>query len=534
MKLIKNLFSFTYISLLILSFIFIALTGIYDRKTNTRQYYSIDATSTWEDYQFAKTAGQSCVYGKIYVADNKENIFAFYSTHQTISIMSNSRLLYQYPVENNNFLARTPGYAWHFVTLPQGENDIKIFINSPYEQYKEKIPVFFKGNYLSVISRVVSEDIISIIICSFILILGIAMIGYWIGLKRQKIQNDNLLYLGCFAIILSLWSINEVRFFVLITKNNIMSSYMAFLTLLFIPYPYARFVQSLYHSKCKIWDAYCHLSVIQIAVCILLQLLRIRDLREMLWTSHIMIITLAIIVMVHSLYAFLHDKKNKNILVHTICVLIYGSSLLIDIVAFYFGIWDNNFFGRIGLLLYIMIIAVYTINESTNLMKLGTKTKFYAKIAFTDQMTGLGSRAAFMRDIEKLEGTPENIAIINLDVNHLKRTNDNYSHLAGDLYIQEVGKLVSEVFRSIGKCYRIGGDEFEVILVNGAYMNIDKYLEKLDLLLEHAQWEGKMDWMQVSHGYAEYDARVDKSLLDTYKRADDKMYEDKAKKKQTE
>lgn len=48
-----------------------------------------------------------------------------------------------------------------------------------------------------------------------------------------------------------------------------------------------------------------------------------------------------------------------------------------------------------------------------------------------------------------------------IDLNGLKKVNDEYGHEAGDFLIQKVAKNISKVF--YGNIYRIGGDEFVVI-----------------------------------------------------------------------
>ena len=49
-----------------------------------------------------------------------------------------------------------------------------------------------------------------------------------------------------------------------------------------------------------------------------------------------------------------------------------------------------------------------------------------------------------------------------LDLNNLKVTNDQYGHGVGDQLIHAFGNVLNRTFFSVGKCYRVGGDEFWV------------------------------------------------------------------------
>ena len=91
------------------------------------------------------------------------------------------------------------------------------------------------------------------------------------------------------------------------------------------------------------------------------------------------------------------------------------------------------------------------------------------KEALTDALTGLGNRRALTRDLERAvagHGGPVLLALFDLD--GFKHYNDSYGHPAGDALLQRLGaKLAAHVARA-GTAYRMGGDEFCVLLPLGA------------------------------------------------------------------
>jgi len=80
-----------------------------------------------------------------------------------------------------------------------------------------------------------------------------------------------------------------------------------------------------------------------------------------------------------------------------------------------------------------------------------------------DQLTGLFNKGKYLSMMEEFFPTCKRIAIYNMDVNYLKRTNDTYGHEAGDALIVKAAKSLLAVERENVRGYRMGGDEFMLI-----------------------------------------------------------------------
>jgi diguanylate cyclase (GGDEF)-like protein len=90
------------------------------------------------------------------------------------------------------------------------------------------------------------------------------------------------------------------------------------------------------------------------------------------------------------------------------------------------------------------------------------------RLASVDALTGLGNRRAF-DDSFTVEATratrdkaPLSIGLV--DVDSLKRINDEHGHLEGDRCLGEVARVMESSLRSSDRCFRWGGDEFVVVL----------------------------------------------------------------------
>lgn len=527
----KKLYTITYIISLLFIFFFLIYIAIFDVRHDTRPYISSNDITIWTDYQIYQEHGDIRLEGDISTNFGINNVLTFYSTHQDIIVYCDNQLIYEYPVLNNNPFSASAGYNWNFVILPKADCHLSIYISSPYNGYAENLPIFYSSSIPAGISQIFKIHLLPFLICFFMLFIGIFMIAYWLYIRFQMPIDENLLFLGIFTIILSLWSGNESQFTTLLFKSNLACSYLSFLTLMLLPFQFSLFVRSYYQDTNKIWDVFCTINIAQIVLCIVLQILKIVDLRNTLWTTHIILILLIITVFSSSIRLLKQRINSTKVKMNLICIFLCIITLGIDLVAFYIGVLDSNTFGRIGFLVYINLLGISSIKESAELMKLGKKANAYQHLAYTDQMTKTSNRTAFHRDFEIFSTSPDDIAIIILDLNNLKQINDSLGHDYGDNYIINSAKIISDTFSHVGKCYRVGGDEFVIIIENASHFDFGYYFNIMEWCISSFNTESKNIPMQIAYGYAIYDTNTDSTLNDTYHRADKNMYENKKEKK---
>ena len=145
-----------------------------------------------------------------------------------------------------------------------------------------------------------------------------------------------------------------------------------------------------------------------------------------------------------------------------------------------------------------------------------------ARYAYGDQLTGLQNRRAYEQMIEQLEKElPAGCCVVAADINGLKETNDTLGHQAGDEMIIGAAKCLSRSFTGIDRIYRIGGDEFSVIITEEGY-DLDAALTRLKRY--SSDWKGKMiNGLSISTGAA---SAKEFGEMDTIlKAADQRMYE---------
>ncbi len=153
-------------------------------------------------------------------------------------------------------------------------------------------------------------------------------------------------------------------------------------------------------------------------------------------------------------------------------------------------------------------------------------------LAYRDSLTGLrntNSYWAWITDFDKEIETKESVfGIVVLDINYLKETNDRYGHDVGNKLIVSAARIISSVFKR-SPVFRIGGDEFLVILQNRDLEEYKELFEKFDeeCMHESVMVEEEKIPVSVAKGFARYDSDNDKNFIDVFNRADDAMYENK-------
>ncbi len=109
-------------------------------------------------------------------------------------------------------------------------------------------------------------------------------------------------------------------------------------------------------------------------------------------------------------------------------------------------------------------------------------------LANTDSLTGVRNKHAYSGNEAALnemirEHEIEKLAVIVCDVNGLKIVNDTQGHAAGDKLIKDASAMICECFNH-GAVYRIGGDEFAVILRDKGYDTMNEVIAEFNRKIE--------------------------------------------------
>lgn len=151
-------------------------------------------------------------------------------------------------------------------------------------------------------------------------------------------------------------------------------------------------------------------------------------------------------------------------------------------------------------------------------------------LANKDALTGIRNKTAYDNEFKRLEWNLESgiktFGFAMIDLNDLKQINDSYGHEQGNAAIKKLSYIVCHVFDH-SPVFRIGGDEFVVILEKTDYNQIKSLIQEFNSQIEESTKDTSVEpWERVSAaiGYALYDESLDRSVSDVFNRADKAMY----------
>ncbi|MDP2903777.1 MAG: GGDEF domain-containing protein [Methylovulum sp.] len=153
------------------------------------------------------------------------------------------------------------------------------------------------------------------------------------------------------------------------------------------------------------------------------------------------------------------------------------------------------------------------------------------KLAYTDPLTQTNNRACFSdalkREINLSVRHKKNLSMIFLDIDHFKAINDNYGHECGDVALTSVAKRVKENLRGSDIVFRIGGEEFVVLLSDTDIDGAKLLAERIRQSIERHTLAYDMAVIKLTVSLGVSMLRIDDTANSLVKRADSAMYKAK-------
>jgi len=121
-------------------------------------------------------------------------------------------------------------------------------------------------------------------------------------------------------------------------------------------------------------------------------------------------------------------------------------------------------------------ISICAIQDISDRKKLEEKTTY---LAYHDPLTGLPNRLQFSQQLKHYVDTHQEIAVLFMDLDKFKMINDTRGHMVGDKLLQKVAQRLINCVSEEGTVFRIGGDEFTVILLADTRSEVSQVAERI-------------------------------------------------------
>ena len=188
-------------------------------------------------------------------------------------------------------------------------------------------------------------------------------------------------------------------------------------------------------------------------------------------------------------------------------------------------------------MLWLIVVQNRLIRAKKEAKEHSIKAQELSNRVFVDALTSVRNKGGYddyilhLKERIKKKDVVE-FGICMFDCDNLKVINDNYGHEKGDVYLKTAAKAICEVFQH-SPVFRIGGDEFTLILLNEDFKNRTELINLFKVNCNTVNEQAKNDWEQIhiSIGLAISELSNMASVDDVMRKADQLMYENKRKRK---
>lgn len=462
-----------------------------------------------------------------------------------VKVFIDDHLVYQFNEKDPLGGGSLDSYFHHVMLSTADANKIiRIQITPGYEDnswFIADIAICSEADYTQLyLSRYGLQFVIS----SVIVMIGVLLIIIYLSTPRS-FHAFNSFALGTASVFLGTWAGIETQVPMLLMSGitpEILS--LDHICLYAIPYPLMVFYSSTLAYRSR--GAETCVFVADTAAAVLMAHLCITGVMDWHRTLPLyyalLMLTLACIT-----YATLRNLRKLH--VHPVTkpwdtftrggMLVCIAGVLVEFFVYVFGAHpgvDAAAFLRVSFLVMQLILFAGFIVTGARNSQLAGETEAVRRLAYVDPLTGIGNRTAFDRALDRLndekDAGKKDRLVACLDVDNLKLMNDTQGHDAGDAYLRTAADLITDAFGEVGECFRVGGDEFDVIIadkdISPAYKLALERLRELEArhnaIPENAE-------IHISCGGCKLSETESGSFREAIKTADQRMYEDKLRRK---
>lgn len=447
-----------------------------------------------------------------------------------ICVYVNQKLTYEYMTETT-LISRLRGDLYLYVPLMSDYSNQPISIELIGDV---KVPGGLSsitiGDEASFMYSLLSDNSLNRIILMMMFMFGLGLLGVavYLDLRKKNYDYRIFLYLGIFSLIAAVWIWTDSPIYHINEADAASVVLLSFISFMAIPLPIVAFVDTICIKQKKSLKIISDALFLNLMLQSLLYVSGITNFIQLLPLTHSLII-LSVFFMSAAL---IDEVKSSNSMMakgFLISLIILGFFSLITLIQFYISpIGIGRSWFMLGFISFIVILVYFCVKRVWLLYEQNTKLKLYQNMAYNDMMTMAQNRTAFNEKMAQLvDKDISSVILLMLDINNLKQVNDQFGHQAGDRMIIDTCQCILSIFENIASVYRIGGDEFAVLITERS-VNLKDSLKKLDEALTSYNAVSQHP-ISLAYGYAAGDSETDIETL--FKQADKNMYHRKFEQK---
>lgn len=484
-----------------------------------------------------------------------------YTIHSAIKVYLDDEVIYTYGqrlYDENKLL----GYGEHFVSMPYGANSkwltVEMTVSEDNAFDGVKAMKLLDGN--SAMVKDLSGKRVNLSITMFLIVFGVIIMVLSMLMLRRAVNFVQTFCIALFSFLIGCWTLCNNDLIEYFTTDLLLKSYLEYYSLYILPLPLTYYFRDKIDVrsnpkwlKVYFWGIIAA-EIVYIASAVILQEANLVHLPQILVGSHILMILTIVLILMISVIDIKVRKQRPTVVM--IGFLIAIAIVIVELIRFNIekyitGFTKNAYSSDTCFAVLIIVISMLLDygNKTSKSLYENAQRAVLEQMAYMDELTGLGNRRMCekkLTELEEKEMSSDSVyAIVSLDLNFLKRTNDTYGHKKGDELIKSFSDVLSNVFSLYGTVTRTGGDEFVVILDDITEEKVKSLLAQMLEQMEEKNKSASDVILSTAYGYAmkwEIPSKQEKTeeiklkVMDigpraVYRIADDRMYENKRKSK---
>lgn len=399
------------------------------------------------------------------LAENQDTLL-LRASMQDLWVYLDDQLIHEHIQPASLSLHMPPSSLWVLVDIPEDSigKTLRIEYVSKVDAFSGLINEVHLDRKAMIVHDLFVSQSFGFAVFLLLALLGIISIGTSFAFKNA--QDLRLFYLGFMSITSGVWVLAEARLMQYFIGNRFILGSLAYLMIPIIAFFFALYIKDAIITQEKSKQHLKYLAYLFLAIVLINVSLQISGVMVyidmMQFTLPIILISAIYAAYLIVLEITVHNNEEAERFVKFTIILLV--SLILEIVSFFTRAFGSiSSFFRIGVVIFFGMLAVDTFTYIRSNMRRRDETLLLEKLAYKDFLTGGFNRTAYERDVQNYLDTQKSFRLILLDLNELKHINDTYGHNQGDEAIRLVFNAMKTGFVQ-GKNYRIGGDEFAVLI----------------------------------------------------------------------
>ena len=455
------------------------------------------------------------------------------TSYQMVSVAVDGREIFRAGRDQCPPFGEESGILYSVVPLGAGEAGrvLTITYGPHYHGRGIMLRDMLLGGQSAVLMGALRDSLSVFALCFFLALAGVVFLLFTLitGVRAAGRVQGDFLCLGSAMLLVAVWMLTDATPLSLFIGGENVLFLLSVFSFTLMSVPLLLFARNVMEHGQRLLEALSALLTLNFLVQSALYAAGAVPMLEMLPITHLLIacaiVSLAVLCLREQ---FVYKIREVRVINWGLYALIAGSAAAL---ALFYSSSANNYATafRLGLLAFTLLMSAMAVKRSLEISRRGAQAEMYRGMAYTDMMTGMNNRTAYERMLGHLiEKQAQWVGLAMFDLNHLKETNDQMGHRAGDEKIIAAGKLIRQAFEPDGRCYRIGGDEFVAVIEGAGETAMAQRLQALKrLLADYNQNAQGLDQVYLSQGYACGIVDSPEALKELTRRADQAMYREK-------